>query len=313
MEKSELNKIVRMMLQSASYMTDRVLFYKIVTPSFGREALLEELGKSIYSIFNLAGYSGNEKDFVRLFHDITLRKIEIPCGTEVLSNLHRQYHTAPIYKTKKGISYVFCNGVHRGHTIKQIVVSTYCNFTEIGKNANVAKFDKLFELEQKRKEEKEKALEHERKYVESLHEKIIKHQKELESHKKLQSLLMSHEAGYSVYCPLCDSCFDGSTYLKDVFDDVPTLWLANMVTHYRHNHITSWNKMWGDHGFYYRQAAHYDDMNYEDRKSEINERAKRQIVRKAAPYLRDNNVTIKTFEKLQGTTEATLQVVRKYL
>lgn len=313
MENSSYNKIARMMLQSASYLPGIIHFYKIGIPKNGREDLQEELAKSLYTVFCKVGYIGTERDFVSLFRDVHLHDVRISCDIEVEDKLCSLYHTAPVYITKKGISCVLCNGLHRGLKKRNLDMSFCLSLIDANKSANVAKFDKLFELEQKRKEEKEKALEHERKYVESLHEKIIKHQKELESHKQLQSLLMSHEAGYSVYCPLCDSCFDGSTYLKDVFDDIPTLWLANMVTHYRHNHITSWNKMWGDHGFYYRQAAHYDDMNYEDRKSEINERAKRQIVRKAAPYLRKNNVTIKAFENLQGTTVATLQTVRKIL
>ena len=47
----------------------------------------------------------------------------------------------------------------------------------------------------------------------------------------------------SFYCPICEQRFDTSDYLSGVFKgNDRAMWLANMVMHYRHNHITSWNK-----------------------------------------------------------------------
>ena len=114
---------------------------------------------------------------------------------------------------------------------------------------------------------------------------------------------------YSVYCPICEHRFDGSSYLKTVFIDERELWLANMVMHYRHSHITSWNKNWGYFGRYYRMASHFG--NYDDEKAKVNERAKRQIARKCKDYIIANDVNEDVFNALQNTTEETLEVVRK--
>ncbi len=112
------------------------------------------------------------------------------------------------------------------------------------------------------------------------------------------------------YCPICDRRFPTSEYLGKVFkDDEKTMWLANMVMHYPHNHITSWNKYWGYRGWAYRNAAHFGD--YDEEKAKVNERAKRQIARKCTKYIIDNDINYDVFNKLQGTTEETLKVVEK--
>lgn len=126
-------------------------------------------------------------------------------------------------------------------------------------------------------------------------------------------LIRKRASYYQVYCPLCNEWFGGSSYLFTVFTDERSLWLANMVTHYRHSHIISWDKMWGRYGGYYQQAAHYHDEDYEVRKSEINERAKRQIVRKATEFLKNNNIGMDVFNSLQGTTDKTIGVVNNFL
>ena len=114
---------------------------------------------------------------------------------------------------------------------------------------------------------------------------------------------------YTVYCPMCGIRFDGSEYLNTVFDDDRELWLANMVMHHRHEHITSWNKCWGYGGWYYRQAAHFGD--YDTEKAIVNERAKREIARKCKEYIYKNNVNEDVYSQLQNTTDETLEVVRK--
>ena len=123
--------------------------------------------------------------------------------------------------------------------------------------------------------------------------------------------MIYHESSneYIVYCPICGYFFEGSPYLYSIFkDDKKVLWLANMVTHYRHEHITSWNKYWGWGGYYYRKAAHFGD--YDTEKSIYNERAKRQIARKATSYMLENGVSIDSYARLQGTTTETIETVK---
>lgn len=119
--------------------------------------------------------------------------------------------------------------------------------------------------------------------------------------------------GLGAYCPLCDNMFTASDHLAVVFAGRPRAeWLANMVTHYRHRHITSWNKMWrGFPGAAYRRAAHFGD--YEAEKSKVNERAKRQLLRRARAWLIQAGVTADDFAALRGTTEETLRFARRLL
>lgn len=113
------------------------------------------------------------------------------------------------------------------------------------------------------------------------------------------------------YCPLCNNWILGSEYLFKTFaDDDKANWLANMVTHYRHGHITSWNKCWGYGGNYYRHGWF---GNYDEEKQKVNERAKRQIIRKATKFLIDNEIKSDTFLKLQNTTEETLKLAKNKL
>jgi hypothetical protein len=95
-----------------------------------------------------------------------------------------------------------------------------------------------------------------------------------------------------------------------VIKDEKVLWLANMITHYRHEHITSWNKCWGYNGRYYRSGWFGD---YESEKMMVNERAKRQIVRKANQFLIDNKIELEHFRQLQNTSEETIRLVEKIL
>lgn len=113
-----------------------------------------------------------------------------------------------------------------------------------------------------------------------------------------------------VYCPLCGRYFHESAYLKTVIEDNGTLWIANMITHYRHNHISSWNKCWGYGGGRYRSGWFAD---YESEKRKVNERAKRQIIRKAAGYMKLKHITSKHFEGLQHNDEETLALARAVL
>lgn len=112
-------------------------------------------------------------------------------------------------------------------------------------------------------------------------------------------------------CPSCEEYFQCSSYLAEVFADNPKVeWLANMVTHYRHDHLTSWNKCWGRYGSYYRG---YWFKDYDEEKAKVNERQKRQILRQCKDFLIENNFTVKDFECLQNTTEETILLAKKIL
>lgn len=114
------------------------------------------------------------------------------------------------------------------------------------------------------------------------------------------------------HCPICDKDKYESSYLAEAIKDEKARWIANMITHYRHDHITSWNKMWGENGWRYQQAAHYDPLDYEQRKIEVNERAKRQIIRKSFDYLKANGITKEHFLMLQNNDDIkTLELLNK--
>lgn len=109
-----------------------------------------------------------------------------------------------------------------------------------------------------------------------------------------------------VYCPICNRWFEGSSYLFEEFkDDEKAIWLSNMVTHYRHTHITSWNKCWGYGGRFYRSGWFGD---YDTEKQKVNERANRQIIRKAKDFLIENGFTSEDFKILKNTTEETMKL-----
>ena len=113
------------------------------------------------------------------------------------------------------------------------------------------------------------------------------------------------------YCPICKRYFESSDYLATVIEDDRVLFIANNITHYRHTHIESWNKCWGRYGGYYRNAAHFG--NYDEEKAKVNERAKRQIIRKGKDYLKLQGITSKHFESLQNNENKTLELARKIL
>ena len=114
------------------------------------------------------------------------------------------------------------------------------------------------------------------------------------------------------FCPICKQYFSTSDYLNDIFkNDERARWLANMVMHYRHDHQTSWDKQFGRYGdLYCQRIPNYD---YEEQKKLYNERAKRQIIRKATDFLNDEGFTPEDFLKLQNTTEETMKLARKKL
>lgn len=113
-----------------------------------------------------------------------------------------------------------------------------------------------------------------------------------------------------VYCPICLTEFTCSEYLKEQFPDIKTLWLANMVTHYRHIHISFWNKCWGPHGEHYRGKWF---GTYEEEKKKVNERCKRQIIRQCKDFMNFHQIGLQELLKLQFTDNKTIDLANKYL
>ena len=107
------------------------------------------------------------------------------------------------------------------------------------------------------------------------------------------------------YCPLCDGVVEKSEYLSTVFKDNPKMeWLANMVTHYRHEHVKYYNNSVGYVSFFH---------DYDGFKNVVNNRTKRQIIRKCKAFLLANNFTSKQFIELQNTEEKTIALANKIL
>lgn len=113
-----------------------------------------------------------------------------------------------------------------------------------------------------------------------------------------------------VFCPLCKTTFQESDYLKTVIPDPKVLWIANMITHYRHNYIKSWNKCWGYGGGRYRSGWFGD---YDAEKTKVNNRAKRQIIRQAAIFLKHHGIDATHFEQLQQNDYETLALAKAKL
>lgn len=119
------------------------------------------------------------------------------------------------------------------------------------------------------------------------------------------SIKMTLFDGNTFYCPLCSAYFSDSHHLRQAIADEKVLWLANMVTHYRHTHVSYWNKCWGGKGDFYR-AGWYSD--YEKEKAKINNSAKRQIIRKCYFFLIEHGITSLHFKQLLTTEPKTLQL-----
>lgn len=113
------------------------------------------------------------------------------------------------------------------------------------------------------------------------------------------------------YCPICNQYFRTSTYLNSKFTDEKVRWLANMVTHYRHVHVTSWDKCWGSNRIpYYKSNLHLD---YETEKIKVNERGKRQILRKCIDQMKADGFTVNDVLALKKTERKTSDLYRKLL
>ncbi|MFA9389334.1 MAG: hypothetical protein ACERKD_05980 [Prolixibacteraceae bacterium] len=112
------------------------------------------------------------------------------------------------------------------------------------------------------------------------------------------------------HCPICGKKFETSEYLNNVFKDEHVRWLANMVTHYRHEHLKSWDKTWSRGSYGWNQLS---EWTYDQEKLKVNERAKRQILRKCKDFMIKNGFTVEHVMKLKNTDSKTIELYKKIL
>lgn len=110
------------------------------------------------------------------------------------------------------------------------------------------------------------------------------------------------------FCPMCNGYYEDSSYLKSVLSKEKTLWIANMITHYRHQHVRWWDNRWGRNGYGGRKYGDYDKE-----KIELNNSSKRQIIRKCKDFLELHGIGKKHFLELQENDEKTLSLINKKL
>jgi hypothetical protein len=121
-----------------------------------------------------------------------------------------------------------------------------------------------------------------------------------------------------IYCPICNEfIYFESDYLKQQFkNDVILYNVACLVTHYRHNHINYYDRSWK----YYKyrdKNKEYQKVTHEEYRIIVNNRAKRQLIRKLR---NDNNLTLEgriefitRFKYLQNNDEKTNELIDKTL
>jgi len=123
---------------------------------------------------------------------------------------------------------------------------------------------------------------------------------------------------FDTYCPICKNFVEGSDYLYNVAfpDDYYAYWVANLVKHYRHEHISYYNRTMRSWSYAERNPE-YMKLGYEEYKKLVNNRAKRQIIR---AILKDKNLTseckkklIKAILKLKYNDAKTIELVNKML
>lgn len=110
------------------------------------------------------------------------------------------------------------------------------------------------------------------------------------------------------FCPICVDFNKASEYLNSVITDKKTLWLANMITHYRHHHISWWDKKYGRNSVY---KVQYGD--YETEKLKVNNSTKRQILRKCLLFLNNHGFCRENFLTVKDNDQATIDLIKKLL
>ncbi len=112
-------------------------------------------------------------------------------------------------------------------------------------------------------------------------------------------------------CPICFGLASHSEYLHEIFKDDPWAeYAACLVTHYRHQHVTYYDKSWRS----WRYASKNPEYkNHNQFKIIVNNRAKRQLIRAARKTFSrvESDKLINGFAKLQYNDEATIKLIKE--
>lgn len=115
-------------------------------------------------------------------------------------------------------------------------------------------------------------------------------------------LLHKTDGWLGFYCPECEEYFSGSFYLETQFRYRPgALWLANFITHYRHNH-TDWDKQ--------KYKLNGNKVSYKKGKSLMNEYIKQLLINKFPALLKENDILLSDFELLENTNNQTINLYK---
>lgn len=115
-------------------------------------------------------------------------------------------------------------------------------------------------------------------------------------------------------CPICGSVVRRSEYLATIFkDDLYALWMACLVTSYRHDHISYYDNTWRFPA-YASKNPEYED--HESFKIKVNNRAKRQIIRALwrTKWPRKDKVQLtRACLRMQNNDQKTLALIESYI
>lgn len=125
-----------------------------------------------------------------------------------------------------------------------------------------------------------------------------------------------HNNKETVWCPKCGSTFEHGGYLRIAFrGDRAGLHAACLVTHYRHDHVHSHDRAWQNS----RYANKIPDYDYDDYKAQVNNRAKRQLIRSIAKYCKEGTYPadspigaaelVRAFGRLKENDEKTNELI----
>lgn len=107
------------------------------------------------------------------------------------------------------------------------------------------------------------------------------------------------------FCPVCEGyTIEVSDYLSGLLSG-RLLFFANLITHYRHCHIASWDSMRESAG--YLKASHY---NYKPVRKKANNQIKRAVLKKYHLWFKEKGFTKEDF-RLQNNDEETNEIIEK--
>ncbi len=114
-------------------------------------------------------------------------------------------------------------------------------------------------------------------------------------------------------CPICKKVVEPSDYLHGIFsDDEYAEYAANLITHYRHEHINYYDKAW-KFPEYAEKIPEY--TNHDQFKDTVNNRAKRVLIRAIEKNFKKEDALplIRGFLKLKNNDEKTLELIKKFV